>query len=78
MNATGQVDATDGNLRPGETTMTANAFPNADPKNPEHRKSKEEWAKQLRQELAEGGYRTKRHEAADRRQLKIIEKWLKQ
>lgn len=54
----------------------ADLFPNADPRNPEHRKSKEQWAKELERDIEEGGYTSKRLEAADKSVLKRIRKWL--
>jgi hypothetical protein len=52
-------------------------FPFGDASNPDHRSAMEQWAKELQQDLAEGGYTSKRLEAIDRSQLKKIEKWLK-
>lgn len=56
---------------------TTTDFPFADSFNPEHVKTLAQAASNLREELAEGGYRRKNMEAADRKQLAKLEKWLK-
>jgi len=53
-------------------------YSHLDPTNGEHRKLMEERAEELRQEIKEGGYTSKKLESWDKKTLKEIEKWLKQ
>lgn len=51
-------------------------FPQADPRDPDTRTRMQERAKELRQDIADGGYRSIRLLTADRRALKQVEAWL--
>ena len=51
-------------------------FPSADPADPDVRRRMGDYAAELRAEIADGGYRSKRHESADRAALRRVERWL--